>query len=200
MTRFLSLIFWGFAFPAVFTFATEPAQSERQKLHDMTLATLDFLYSEESSNLSLEEKQTRVQSIIEAGYDLKIIVRRAIGRHWHSMSTEEQEQVLKLFKQLVIRSYLQSMDATGYPEFEFGPVIPITDKRIRINSGIQLNGRTYQLGYHLGLTSSGWQLYDIHAEGVSIISNYRSQMNEHFRNGNGAELIVRLKELLDETP
>jgi ABC-type transporter MlaC component len=43
---------------------------------------------------------------------------------------------------------------------------------------------------------SGWQIYDIVAENVSMSSNYRGQIDDHFRKGSAADLIARLKDLL----
>jgi phospholipid transport system substrate-binding protein len=43
---------------------------------------------------------------------------------------------------------------------------------------------------------SGWEIYDIVAEDISVVSNYRQQFDDHFRQGNGAELIKKLKDLL----
>jgi phospholipid transport system substrate-binding protein len=41
-------------------------------------------------------------------------------------------------------------------------------------------------------------MYDIVAEGISIVANYRQQFDDHFRRGTAAELIQKLEELLKE--
>jgi ABC-type transporter MlaC component len=46
--------------------------------------------------------------------------------------------------------------------------------------------------------SSGWQIYDIVAENISVVSNYRQQIDDHFRKGDGAGLVARLEELLKQ--
>jgi phospholipid transport system substrate-binding protein len=45
---------------------------------------------------------------------------------------------------------------------------------------------------------TGWQIYDIVAEDISIVSNYRQQFDDHFRKGNGAQLIEKLEKLLKQ--
>jgi phospholipid transport system substrate-binding protein len=43
---------------------------------------------------------------------------------------------------------------------------------------------------------TGWQIYDIVAEDISMVSNYRQQFDDHFREENGARLIEKLEKLL----
>ena len=59
-----------------------------------------------------------------------------------------------------------------------------------------LDAKTYNILYRLRLMDSGWQIYDIVAENVSMSSNYRGQIDDHFRKGSAADLIARLKDLL----
>jgi phospholipid transport system substrate-binding protein len=59
-----------------------------------------------------------------------------------------------------------------------------------------VDGRTIRLKYKLARMQSGWELYDLVAEDISLVSNYRQQFDEHFRRGTTAELIEKLLELL----
>ena len=52
--------------------------------------------------------------------------------------------------------------------------------------------------YRLGRLQSGWQIYDIVGEDISMVSNYRQQFDDHFRKGNGQQLIEKLEDLLNE--
>ena len=67
---------------------------------------------------------------------------------------------------------------------------------MEIESTVVLDAKTYFVVYRLRQMSYGWQIYDIVAENVSLSSNYREQIDDHFREGSGADLITRLKDLL----
>jgi phospholipid transport system substrate-binding protein len=133
---------------------------------------------------------------VEANYDLDVIIRRAIGRNWEFMSEAEQTRVLSLVKELVLKAYVKGLEGKARPKVTLGEVIKISDKRMEIKSTIVLDNKTYYVLYRLGKMPSGWQIYDIVAENVSVVSNYREQIDDHFRRGTGAELITRLEELL----
>ena len=194
MLRLISAFLFSSVLSLTSVFSAELA--EREKLHDTINAVLDVLYSDCCSDLSLEEKQAKVREAIEVKYDLSVIIRRAIGRNWRIMSESEQEQVLDLVKQLVVKAYVNGLDGKARPVIELGKVISITDKRIEIESTVKLDEKTYYVTYRLGRMSSGWQIYDIVAENISVVSNYRQQIDDHFRKGDGAGLVARLEELL----
>ncbi len=173
-------------------------EGQREKLQSTIDAALDVIYSDCCSELTVEDKQAMVRERIEANYDLDVIIRRAIGRNWQLMKTSEQETVLELVKKLVLKAYVDGLEGNSRPEVTLGDVTTISDTRIEIISTINLDGKTYFVLYRLGRMASGWQIYDIVAENISVVSNYRQQIDDHFRKGNAAELIARLEELLQK--
>ena len=112
------------------------------------------------------------------------------------MNEQEQLEVLELVKQLVIKAYVMGLDGKDRPSITLGELTEIGKARIEIESTMVLDTKTYYILYRLRQMKSGWQIYDIVAENVSVSSNYRGQIDDHFRKGSGADLIARLKDLL----
>jgi phospholipid transport system substrate-binding protein len=186
-----------FAFVTTSTFASASAvKAEAQRLGQVVEGALDAIYDESSKGQSTEAKQARVRSVIEAEYDLNVIIRRAIGRNWHLMSADEQDRVLQLVKQLVVKAYVEGMNGKARPVVDLKDPLLISDKRMEIPSEISVDGKTVYVLYRLGKMRSGWQIYDIVAEDISVVANYRQQIDDHFRKGTGKELIDKLEELL----
>ena len=170
---------------------------ERQKLQRTIELTLDVLYGNEE--ISFDEKQVKVRAILEDNYDLEVMIRRAIGRNWRLMSAPEQVRVLELVRQLVLKAYIKALEGKDRPLVSLGEEILISDKRMEIKSAVLLGEQTFYILFRLGRMRSGWQIYDIVAEGsISVVSNYRQQFDDHFRQGSGAELITRLENLLQQ--
>lgn len=176
--------------------AAQALETQLDKLKATIEAALDVMYDEDNRDLSLEDKQAKVRSVLEDNYDLNVIIRRAIGRNWARMEAVEQERVVELVKQLTVKSYVNGMDGKRRPEISLGQLIELSDKRIEIDSTVQLDGKTYKVLYRLGRMPSGWQIYDIVAENISVVSNYRQQIDDHFRRKGATSLIERLEELL----
>jgi phospholipid transport system substrate-binding protein len=172
--------------------------AQRAKLQGTIDAALDVIYSDCCASLSDEEKQAKVRSTIEASYDIDVIIRRAIGRNWTLMSEGEQAEVLELVKQLVLKAYVKGLNGKNRPKVTLGDVTTTSASRMEIQSTIMLDTKTFYVLYRLREMDSGWQIYDIVAENVSVVSNYREQLDDYFRKGSAAELITRLKELLEK--
>lgn len=172
------------------------APSEADRLESVIHAAIDAIYGDCCTALSVEAKQAHVRQVLESEYDLDVIIRRAIGRNWNLMQAPEQQQVLELVKQLLVKAYVKSMNGISAPEVVMGEMIAITDKRIEIPSTITIEGKTVNVLYRLGKMSSGWQIYDIVAEDISVVANYRQQIDDHFRKGTAQDLINKLNELL----
>lgn len=171
-------------------------QAELKKLRGTVDAALEAIYGECCADLSKEEKQAKVREVLESNYDLNVILRRAIGRNWRELNRSQQDEVLELVKQLVVKAYVDGMKDKKRPNIEFGEVIEITDKRMEIPSTVDLGDKKVNVLYRLGRMKSGWQIYDVVAEDISVVSNYRQQIDDHFRRGDAEELITKLKELL----
>ena len=192
------LILSAFLITNVLVTASQANPSEADRLRGVIDAAIEAVYGECCADLPLEEKEAKVHAVLKSEYDLNVIIRRAIGRNWDSMNGREQEQVLDLVSQLVVRTYVKSMQGTSRPQVELAKPVMITDKRMEIPSTITVDANVYNVLYRLGKMQSGWQIYDIVAEDISIVSNYRQQLDDHFRKGTGKELVVKLKDLLNQ--
>ena len=177
--------------------ATVSAQeAQKEKLQGMIDAALDVIYSDTNTTLSAYEKQAQVREKLESSYDLDVMIRYAIGKNWRRMNEQEQLEVLELVKQLVLKAYVIGLEGKDRPTVTFGELTEIGKARIEIESTMVLDMKTYYILYRLRQMDSGWQIYDIVAENVSMSSNYRGQIDDHFRKGSAADLIARLKDLL----
>ena len=171
-------------------------EAQKEKLQGMIDATLDVIYSESYASLSANEKKLKVRQKLESSYDLDVMIRYAIGKNWRRMNKGEQLEVLELVKQLILKAYVIGLEGKDRPSVRVGELTEIGKARLEIESTMVLDAKTYYILYRLRQMKSGWQIYDIVAENVSMSSNYRGQIDDHFRKGSAADLIARLKDLL----
>ena len=192
--NFLSMI------ASVALFAVLPVQAnETAKLATTMEATLDIMYLDAYKDYTSAQRQDAVRAIVEDQYDLEVLIRRAMARNWSLLTADEQMQVRNLIDQLIVKSFVKGMAGKGRPILDCGAVIEVTSKRIEVPVVISFpSGKTFNVLYRLGLLKTGWQIYDIVAEDISIVSNYRQQFDDHFRKGNGAQLIEKLEKLLKQ--
>lgn len=172
------------------------AAGPTDELKETINASLDVVFDSANSELSIDTKQKKVREILESHYDLTVLIRRAMGRNWALLSASEQTQVVELIKKLIVKAYFKNIDGLSRPEIRFGETIEVSSNRVEVPATIQTGNKVYNIVFRLGQLQSGWEIYDIVGENISIVSNYRQQLDDHFRKGTGAELIKKLENLL----
>lgn len=201
MDRVILIGYWLIAllvFPPPAAISALPSASPDAKLQFVVESAIDVFYSKENSVLPIEDKYKKVIQVIESNYDMTVLIRRAIGRSWSQMNSTQQEQIVALIKELVLRTYADAFTGSVRPSVNFLDAVEISNKRIEVPSVMNLEDQKFYVLYRLGLTRTGWQIYDIVIEGISIVSNYRQQFVDHFRRGTPEELIKKLENLVKE--
>ena len=172
------------------------SSSPAAKLKFVVESAIDAFYSIEDGVLPIEDKHKKVSDVIESNYDMTILIRRAVGRNWSLMNSTQQAEIVALIKVLVLRTYADGFSGAARPSVNFLDAVEVSDKRIEVPSVMKLDNQKFYVLYRLGLTRTGWQIYDIVVEGISIVSNYRQQFADHFRRGTPEELIKKLENMV----
>ena len=165
------------------------------KLQIAVSEVLEILYSEESA-LDAEAKEHAILNALGQHYDLNVIIRRSIGRNWQKIDPAHQDETLALIKQLVVRAYVDGMKAVSKPKVAFSNTSYRSPKRAEVATEVVLGGQSVRLVYRFGLMNSGWQIYDILIENISLVVTYRSQFDAFFIKHQSDTLLTKLKELL----
>lgn len=130
--------------------------------------------------------------------------RLAVGRDWRDFTPEQQSRAVELFSRLVIRTYADRINGQTQPQISYGAPTELRADRVEVPSTITTGGQTYSVLYRLELDRASqparWRVYDVVAEGVSLIANYRSQFEPILRRSGAAGLISTLETKLAEAP
>jgi len=169
------------------------AHPGKEKLTSGVDEVIAALFADGATELSAEEAKEKVRAAVDAHFSFDIIIRRAFGRNWQRFEESQQAEVVDLITETLITAYVEGFSGEAKPEISYGSVVEIGRNRIEIPSTVVANGQTFQLVYRLGRMASGWEVFDVVAEGVSMVSNYRQQFDDHFRRGTPEQLIERLR-------
>ncbi|MGK0239739.1 MAG: phospholipid transport system substrate-binding protein [Candidatus Pelagisphaera sp.] len=191
----LAIFLWAIA-PAT----ADPFDAPKNALEATILELLEVLHADDS-NLSYTAKREQIIEILNEDFSFDIIIQQALGRNWKKLDDKQKEQVTLLVTDLVLRTYTRELNNGPKPTMKFGKAKALTESKskIEIASKVSLNGTEVNLSYRLAnIKDRGWQVYDVLVEGVSMVSNYRKQFDEHFQRKSAADLIDLLKNKLKE--
>ena len=137
-------------------------------------------------------RRAEVRQVAATLFDFNEMARRTLSLHWSERSPQEQEEFVRLFTELLERSYLTTIGNYRLAKFTFhGETIEGSSARVR--SRLIDPRREIPIEYRLSRSAERWGVYDVVAEGISLISSYRSQFNTIIRTSSFAGLMDRLR-------
>lgn len=125
-----------------------------------------------------------VEEKILPNFDFERVCRMVLGKNWKSASPEQQASFKKEFRSLLLRTYATALGKYKDQVIEYKPLHTEPDgKSASVKTQIiQDGGPPVAVDYSLVKSESGnWKVYDIVIEGVSLVTNYRSQFSNEIR-------------------
>lgn len=181
MTRRLTLLLLALAPLAGFAASSEEAQ---QKLRSAISEVLGIA-GKASNHAALVDRATPV---LQRNINFGTMTRRAVGPGWRQFSAEQQKKAESLFTTLVIRSYANKFTIGEQPEVKYNSAATPAAGRVDVSTTIMYKGARYGVVYRME-QEEGWHVTDVVIEGVSMVANYRSQLDPVFKKG-GADAVL----------
>ena len=142
----------------------------------------------------LRERRDQLRQILFARFDFTEMAKRALGSNWRRRTPQEQEEFVRLFTDVLERTYAEIIES--YTDEKIVYVNERIDGTYAdVGSKILTSkGEEYSINYKAHLISNEWKVYDVVAENISLVNNYRSQFNRVIANASYEELVRRLRD------
>ena len=147
-----------------------------------------------NDGLSENDKRRRIEALAFSHFDFDTMSRLVLARNWKKFSAEERTQFVGEYKTLLSRSYGVRLNRFGDEEIEVTgeQAEPRGDVTIRTQIiGGEFDGA--QIDYRMRSRDGNWKAIDVVIEGVSLVSNYRSQFGEVVSRKGPAGLIKQMR-------
>jgi phospholipid transport system substrate-binding protein len=132
---------------------------------------------------------------IDSIFDFKELSRRTLGREWKKMKPAQQDEFVKLFKELLQGVYADRLLAYSDQKIIFDKETMLKKGRAEVQSFLQTSdGTKIPLFYRLSDKSGSWKVYDVIIEGVSMVKNYRTQFREIISKDSPDKLLEILRD------
>lgn len=187
-----AVFFWSFT---VNVNAAEPTEQVKQTIDKV----IDILNNKElkKPNKS-DERRSLLRKATEVSFDYEEMAKRSLAIHWHKRTPQEKKEFTSLFSELLERSYINKIESYSdekilYTDESVESYYSVVKTRIITKRNVEV-----PVDYRLLKTGNEWKVYDIVIEGVSLVSNYRSQFNKIIRKDSYKELVKKLKTKKEE--
>lgn len=149
--------------------------------------------------ISDKEKESTLNGIFVQTVDTKWIARFAMGRYWRSISTQDQQQYLNLFK-----AYLTSIYVPNFRKYTSNKVTVLGSKatgdhEYLVQTSLTDAQKTMDLKIDYRLMQDpqnpkNFVIFDIVAEGVSLITTQRADITSIMSDSGFNSLVDLLKQ------
>jgi len=177
-----------------------PAQEAGKRASPGSIGPLTLVESSVSRVMALvqsqpdtDERRAAVREVAMTLFDFNEMARRTLAQHWSDRSPQEQEELVRLFTDLLARSYLTVIGSYRLATIAFQRE-SVDGSSARVYSRILTDRRTeIPIEYRLQQSVGQWAVYDVVAGDVSLVSSYRSQFGSIIKTSSFASLLDRLR-------
>lgn len=138
-------------------------------------------------------KKEKIRSISEEIFDFTELSRRSLGQNWNKFSPDQQKEFTKLYKSLLEEAYADKITSYTDEKVIFKREITLSEKTVEVETTIVTKTSEVPINYRVIEKEGQWKVYDVVIEGVSLVSNYRTQFREILANKTPEDLLETLR-------
>jgi len=151
------------------------------------------IVSDKNMKKNDQKRRQSLKRTISLIFDYKEMSKRSLGKHWKQRTPTEQCQFTDLFATLLENSYAGKIESYNNEKIQYLKE-SVDGNRAEVKSKVITAKRDeFTLDYRLMEHNGKWMVYDVVIEGVSLVSNYRSQFNRIITSNGYGELVKKLQ-------
>ena len=139
------------------------------------------------------ERRTAIRAVASEIFDFNEISQRSLARHWAPRTPAEKQEFVRLFGDLLEQSYITKIEAFSGEKIQYTGEVADGDQAVVKTRIVTKQGLEIPVDYRMFLKADRWRAYDVNIEGVSLVSNYRTQFNTVIQRTGYPDLVTKLK-------
>lgn len=142
-----------------------------------------------------EQRVSEIEEIAYEIFDFTTMSKLVLARNWRKLDKPKRAEFVREFKTHLSRTYGTRLERFNDVDVEvYGSQVEVRNDvsvKTRVVGG-QFGGA--ELSYRLRNRKDTWKIIDVVIEGVSLVSNYRTQFASVLNGGTIDDLITKLKD------
>ncbi len=156
---------------------------------------LDILKNPALKGPEAEAARTKqLREVIFARFDFSEMAKRCLGIHWRKRTPNERKEFVAVFSDLLELSYRRKIERFTdeeilYTKEEVNGKFGVVNTQV-VNKSENVD---IPIDYRVIRTDGEWKVYDVVIDGISLVSNYRSQFNRIIQQSSYADLVKKMR-------
>ena len=177
--------------------ASSSPMAELKKSNDQLQKLLKKKYPEWSPEA--EAQKADVKKLVGGFLDYRELARRALARHWDTVTPEERREFVDTLHELVERSYLRQVRGEANYSLKYSKEQK-NGSEATVDATLATTSRgkkvTIAMNYKL-IYKDHWFVYDVVTDDQSMLENYRAEFNKIISKDGFDALLKRMKKKLE---
>ena len=184
---FLTLLLFVAITPAV----AQSAENGPKELVEQTVNQIVMLVEKHPGDTNREIRRAEILKVINERFDFEEMSKRSLGAEWQKITPEQQTEFVKVFSDLLARTYINKVDELRRD------MVEIKEQKLEANKAlvktiVEYKKDKFPLDYKL-LNQGSWRVYDVIIENIGLVANYRNEFAGIIRKEKFSGLLERLK-------
>ena len=180
--------------------STALAASPGVPARDLVEAVVSDIFEELTARReALEDDPQAMRELVDRlvlpHFDFELMSRRVLGKRWKKATPEQQARFVSAFRNLLVRTYsILLNEYSGQTVTYLDPVPRKRDDEIIIPVRLELaSNQEVRVAYVMRESATGWKVFDIAVDGVSLVTNYRSSFRSEIARHGVDGLIAHIE-------
>ena len=138
-------------------------------------------------------RRRMLEEVISSRFDYREMSKRTLASQWNRLSEAERAEFVELFKTFLSDRYGSRIDEYSGEKVEYLGE-RLEGQYAEVRTKLVSSKTQFPMDYRLINKSGKWYAYDIVADGISLVKNYRSQFERIIRADSYQQLVKRLRD------
>jgi phospholipid transport system substrate-binding protein len=140
-----------------------------------------------------QKRRLALKKAIGTIFDYNEMAKRSMGKHWSQLTQEEKKQFSDLFAVLLENSYAGKIESYNNEKIVYVKEVVEGDHAEIRSKVVTAKRDEFTLDYRMASQNGKWMVYDVVVEGISLVSNYRSQFSRVITTSGYSGLVKKLE-------
>ena len=138
-------------------------------------------------------RRSAVRQVVDGVLDFPAMAERALGRHWSARTPNERAEFVQLFSALLENIYVAEIERHADQSIVYLKE-SVAGDTATVQTKVAAGKTETRVDYQMHLRDGRWRVHDVAIGGLSIVDNFRSQLQRILRDSSYAGLVEKLRE------
>lgn len=143
------------------------------------------------------ERRSRLETVVGKRFDYEEMSKRTLAGQWRQRNEAEKRDFVEAFRYFLSAVYGGKIEGYSGEQVEY-----LGERRegdyAEVRTRIVSNKVHFPMDYRLMQKDGDWRVYDVVADGISLVKNYRGQFDKVIRESSFDALLDKLRNKSDD--